>query len=245
MPDGIQPQEKSLHAVTSAEQPKNRRQLRQFMGTVNWLREFIPCLGEISAPLTNLLSTQTKWTWTREVEDAFARVKKAAGRIKMLLRPEMGHPLILQTDASKEGLGPVLFQEIKGARRIISFASAKLRPAKQRYHSNELECLAIVWAIKRYRLYLEDQHFVLRTDNAAMQWLHNFRDSRTKITRWALLLQEFSSTTEHCPGKQNELPDALGRPRLPGMMMIPAEWNPQPTPPAKRRYPVYSKSRPA
>ncbi len=76
---------------------------------------------------------------------------------------------------------------------------------------NEQECLAIQWALKRYRSYLEDEEFTLRTDNKALLWLNTAKNSNAKLTRWALLLQEFKFKVEHCPGKLNQLPDPNGR----------------------------------
>jgi hypothetical protein len=81
----------------------------------------------------------------------------------------------------------------------------------QRYHINEQECLAAVFAIKHYRPYLEDKPFLLRTDNKCLLWLNGAKDSNAKLTGWSLLLQEFNFRVEHCPGKNNELPDVLSR----------------------------------
>ena len=50
-------------------------------------------------------------------------------------------------------------------RCIISYASSKLTEMEKKYHSNELECLVVVWAIRKYQPYLEDCHFTLWTDN--------------------------------------------------------------------------------
>ncbi|CAB0041648.1 unnamed protein product [Trichogramma brassicae] len=65
--------------------------------------------------------------------------------------------------------------------------------------------------MKKFRQYLEDSHFILRTDSKTLTWLDRFKDTRDKLLRWALLLQEFNYTIEHCPGKENELPDLLSR----------------------------------
>jgi hypothetical protein len=129
----------------------------------------------------------------------------------MLHRPNPELNFILQTDASGVGIAAVLYQEQQHTRRIISYASARLNEAHRRYHINEQECLAIVWAVKKYRPYLEEGPFVLRTDNKALLWLNTAKESNAKLTRWALHLQEFSFTVEHCPGKENELPDLLSR----------------------------------
>ena len=109
-------------------------------------------------------------------------------------------------------MGAVLTQETAdGKRNVISYASAKFSPAETRYHCNEQECLAVIWAIRHYRPYLEDHPFKLRTDSKTLTWLKNQKDTRAKLTRWHLLLSEFSFEIEHVPGKDNELPDALSR----------------------------------
>jgi len=98
-----------------------------------------------------------------------------------------------------------------GERLIISYISKKLNSIEQRWHINEKECYAIIWAVNKYRPYLDGQLFKLRTDNRALVWLHNAKEEKAKFLRWSLLLQEFSYSIEHVPGRLNELPDALSR----------------------------------
>ena len=75
--------------------------------------------------------------------------------------------------------------------------------------SPKQECLAIIWAINCYHPYLEDKRFTLRTENKTLTWLINQKDTRAKLTRWHLLSSEYSFDIEHCPGKDNELPELL------------------------------------
>lgn len=75
-----------------------------------------------------------------------------------------------QTDASKLEMEPVLYQlDDNGNRWVISYASAEFRPNEIRYHSSEQESLDVVWAVKCYRLLLENSYFTLRADNAALK----------------------------------------------------------------------------
>lgn len=201
----------SISAILNAPIPKTKKQLQSFIGTCNWLSEYVPHYSHITAPLTDLIGN-TRFIWTDETNNAFLATKELFRQPLSLHRPDPNEPFILQTDASKLGMGAVLFQYgPEKQRRIVSFASAKFKPVEQRYHCNEQECLAVVWAVKKYRRYLEDQRFTLLTDSRAVTWLSKFKDSRTKLTRWSLLLQEFDFIIEHCPGKENELPDALSR----------------------------------
>jgi hypothetical protein len=205
------PQERHLQQIQDAPTPRTKKQLQSFLGLANWVREYVPRFAETAAPLTDLLHKGKPFKWTPAIQEAFHQLKTAMNKPLVLHRPNPELDFILQTDASGVGIAAVLFQDHQGTRRIISYASARLNEAQRRYHINEQECLAIVWAVKKYRPYLEEGHFSLRTDNKALLWLNTAKESSAKLTRWALLLQEFSFTVEHCPGKQNELPDLLSR----------------------------------
>lgn len=208
---GNKPQEGHIDAIRAATPPKTRKQLRQFLGLINWLRDYVPRCAELIAPLTDLLSTKRTYRWDLKAQEAFERVKNELSRPLHLHRPDFKLPFTLQTDASGEGISAVLHQEHPTGRRVITYASSRFNAAERRYHINEQECLAVVWAVKKFRPFLEDRKFTLKTDSRALLWLDRTKDARSKLTRWALLLQEFKFEVQHCPGKENELPDALSR----------------------------------
>lgn len=208
-PGGVEPLPNHVNSLCDASRPSNKKQLRSFLGLCNWLRGFIPRCAEVLTPLTDLLRGQKQFKWTAEAENAFLEIKQLLSRPLQLRRPDFTQPFVLQTDASGKGIAAVLYQE--PGRKIIAFASAKLSPTEQRYHANEQECLAVVWAMRFFRPYLEDRRFTLRTDSRALLWLDTMKDRNAKLTRWALLLQEYKFDVQHVPGEQNELPDFLSR----------------------------------
>lgn len=108
-------------------------------------------------------------------------------------------------------LAAVLFQPEGTRRRVVAYANVRLDNIQRRYHANELECFALVWACRKFRAHLDDHPFTLRTDSKASTWQSSMRDAAGKLARWAMLLQEFSFNVEHCPEGSNELPDALSR----------------------------------
>lgn len=80
-------------------------------------------------------------------------------------------------------MGTVLYQKTATQEwHIISYASAKFSKTEQSYIIKEQECLAVVWAIKRYRLYLEDRLFLLHTDNRSLVWLSKMKDAKSKLS---------------------------------------------------------------
>ena len=93
------------------------------------------------------------------------------------------HPFQLETDASDTGLGAVLAQKINNNNHVIAFASRSLNEAARKYSTSEKECLAVVWAIRKFRPYLEGYTFKVITDYIALKWLHNLKNQTGRLAR--------------------------------------------------------------
>ena len=83
-----------------------------------------------------------------------------------LQRPDPNSPFIVETDASDVGLGAVLLQEVEGIDRVLEFASRVLTPAERNYSVTERECFAVVWAIEKFRPYIDGYEFKVVTDHS-------------------------------------------------------------------------------
>ncbi|KAF2893489.1 hypothetical protein ILUMI_12684 [Ignelater luminosus] len=209
----VSPRAVHLAQIRDAKPPTNRKELRAFLGVCGWLREYVAGFAELATPLTDLLVDKKKWSWSEAAAAAFDAVKDALANPLPLHRPDPSLTYVLQTDASGIGMAAVLYQrsDADDARRVISYTSAKFRPNERRYHSNEQEFLSVIWATRKFRPYLEDKPFILRTDNKSLTWLNTMKDTNAKLTRWSLELQRYQFTIQHCPGVENQLPDLLSR----------------------------------
>ena len=76
----IEPIAKKVKAILAINPPKTRRELRRFIGMVNYYRDFWIRRSEILAPLTKLCSTTKKWVWGKEQQDAFEFMRKNISR---------------------------------------------------------------------------------------------------------------------------------------------------------------------
>lgn len=104
---------------------------------------------------------------------------------------DFSREFILQTDANQKGLGTVLTQHFDQGEWIIAHASRTLKEAERNYSATELECLAVVWDIRRMREYLKLYHFKVNTDHQALSWLQKLDSPSGRLGRWKFELQQY------------------------------------------------------
>ncbi|GFV22669.1 retrovirus-related Pol polyprotein from transposon 17.6 [Trichonephila clavipes] len=106
------------------------------------------------------------------------------------------------------GVGAVLNQEQKP----VVFASRTLSAAERNYTVTEREeCLAVVWALNKFRTYLGSLPIKVITDHAALTHLTNGKNLSNRMIRWAIKLAEFNIEWEHRSDTQNTVADVLSR----------------------------------
>ncbi|GFX94666.1 hypothetical protein TNCV_3088951 [Trichonephila clavipes] len=130
--------------------------------------------------------------------EAFEKLKKLLTESPVLSIFQQGRTTELHTDASQQGYGAVLLQEAEdGKLHPVQYMSQKTTPAEEKYSSYELEVLAVVNALKKFRTYLLGNHFKIITDCSAFQKTMDKKDLVTRVARWTLLLEEYDYEIAH------------------------------------------------
>ena len=109
------------------------------------------------------------------------------------------------------GLGAALMQQFDGTLFPISFISKKLSTAEKNYSTTEKECLAIVWAVKKYRNYLHGSQFIIETDHNSLQDLDQAKFINPRLMRWSMVMQQYCYIIHVIKGTQNHAADYLSR----------------------------------
>lgn len=210
---GMRPNPEKIQSILDYPAPKDRTQLRQFNGLVNWYHRHLKNITRVQGSLNKLTSPKVPWRWTEAEQKAFDEVKQALAAAPKLYIPLPGQPFTLYTDASDFGLGAILVQKDPDSDKelLIEVLSRPLRGAEFHYTTTEKECLAVVWAVGKLRCYLEGMPFKVITDHQALQWLHGLKNPLGRLARWAIYLLQHNMTIEHKRGTTNEAPDALSR----------------------------------
>ncbi|UYV73997.1 hypothetical protein LAZ67_11001769 [Cordylochernes scorpioides] len=195
--EGIRPDPGKIEAIINFPTPKNTTDVRSFIGLCSYYRRFVRNFANKAKPLHELLKNNTRFVWSKEQDESFQILKAA-----LTTDPLLGHykeeaETHLHTDAREE--------------KPIAYASRTLNAAEKNYSTTERECLAVVWAIYKFRPYLFGRHFTVVSDHHSLCWLANIKDPSGRLARWALRLQEFDISIVYKSGKKHQDADCLSR----------------------------------
>ncbi len=164
-----------MQAILAIKPPTGVRQLRHFLGMVQYYRDLWARRSNMLAPLTSLVGecSQTKstkakgtkkvpWHWDEVHQRAFNHVKATIAKDVVLAYPVYSKVFEIYTDASSKRLRAVITQD----KRHIAFFSWKLSETQHKYSITKIELLAIVKTLKEFKGMLWGQNIKVFTDHA-------------------------------------------------------------------------------
>lgn len=208
---GLRVDPEKVAAILNIPVPKSQKAVRQFCGTASWYRRFIPNFASRMHPLTRLLKKKQRFEWSEAAQEAFMDIRSCLIKAPVLSCPDFTKEFVISCDASGVGLGAVISQQGEQGENVIAYASRTLTKGEQKFSATERECLAVIWAVEKFRPYVEGTHFTVITDHYSLLWLHNLKDPQGRLARWALRLQPYDFSLVHRKGKEHVVPDLLSR----------------------------------
>nr|GEW35963.1 reverse transcriptase domain-containing protein [Tanacetum cinerariifolium] len=161
--------------------------------------------------MTRLLEKDTPFHFSKEGVEAFQSLKRKLTEAHILISPDWDMPFELMCDASDFAIGAVLGQRQDKHFRPIHYASKTMTEAESNYTTTEKEMLAAVYAFEKFRSYLITNKSIVYTDHSALKYLFAKKDSKARLLRWVLLLQEFTFKVIDTKGAENLVADHLSR----------------------------------
>ena len=215
--DGIHPSPRKVQAIHDVQVPENPTELKSFLGMVNYYRRFIPDMATLAHPLNGLLSENIPWQWTKQCQEAFAKLKRILQSAPLLAHYDPTKPVRLAVDASSFGLGAVLSHLSQdGEEKPIAFASRTLSQSEQNYSMIEKEALAIIFGVKKFHQYLFGRRFTLLTDHKPLTYILGPKRgipalAASRPQRWSIQLAAYTYDIEYRASKYHGNADALSR----------------------------------
>ena len=237
--DGLRPNPDKVSAILKWPSCSTITEVRGFLNIAGYYRRFIRGFAKEASPLYKLLEGSPRKgspiQWTEECESAMRRLKKALTSADILIHPTPWHLFVIDTDASGNCIGTVLQQtkdafegfargkaiKEKGEKssslfkekdlRPIAFDSRRMTPTEQRYSAQEREMLAVVYALQKWRGYIEGSPILVRTDHESLKHFLTQKNLGRRLARFADDIAHFNVEIVYRPGKHQLVADALSR----------------------------------
>src|SRR3954469_4192835 len=213
---GIRMMPEKVERVQKWPVPKDRTELKGFLGLAGYYRRLIKDFAGIAVPLNKLTSKKIDFKWEDSQQKAFEALKLAMTTAPVLCKPNFARSWVLEVDASDFALGAVLGQEQEEDMEVhpVYFWSRQLSSAERNYSVTDRECLAVVASCVKLRPYLLGGRVLIVGDHTAVKWILNKVDAMGRHARWRVLMSEYDYEVQSRPGPQNGNADALSRLRM-------------------------------
>jgi len=199
-----------VDVVSQWETPKSVTEIRSFLGLVGYYRRFIEGLSKLALPLTQLTCKGKPFVWNAQCENSFNELKRRLTTAPILILPKTDEPFVVYCDASRLGLGGVLMQD----RKVVAYASRKLRIYERNYPTHDLELADVVFVLKIWRHYLYGSRFEVFSDHKSLKYFFDQMELNMRQRRWLKLLKDYDFSLNYHPSKANVVADALSRKTL-------------------------------
>ncbi|KAI9552214.1 pol polyprotein [Daphnia sinensis] len=208
---GISPDPTKVNAVSLFPTPCSVKEIQSFIGLCSYYRRFIKNFATLARPLIELTKKNNPFLWSTEQQKSFDALKNALITPPVLGHPNYTLPMEIHCDACSFGIGAVLVQQQMGQERVLAYASRLLSPAERNYAITEQECLALVWAVQKFKIFIWGTKIKVITDHHALCWLLRKKNLTGRLARWSLQLQDLDIEVVYKSGRLHTDADALSR----------------------------------
>ena len=208
---GVKADPGKIRAITEMKAPIDSDGVRRFLGHVNYLAKFVPNCSAECEPLRRLVGVADKdFIWGPDQERAFKEIKSLITATSSLKYFNVHKPVVVQTDASTEGLGAVLLQDDQP----VSYGSRSLTDSEKNYAPIELELLAIVYGLQKFDQYVfGNPDVTVHTDHRPLEPIFQkpLNKAPKRLQSMLLALQRYPVLVQYKPGAQQITADMLSR----------------------------------
>lgn len=190
---GIEVDPDKAKAIRDMPAPRTEKQVRGFLGRLNYISRFISHMTATCEPIFKLLRKNQGRVWTDDCQKAFDNVKEYLLEPPILIPLVEGRPLIMYLTVLEGSMGCVLGQHDDSGRKEypIYYLSKKFTDCETRYSPLEQTCCALVWAARRLRQYMLSHTTKLISRMDPIKYVFEKPALTGKIARWKMLLSEY------------------------------------------------------
>lgn len=207
--NGLHKSPDKVDAIRRIGRPRNVKQLRSFIGSVNYYHRFIPNIPDILHPLYDLIKKDAIWNWNKKCQKSFDKIRDILSSTECLAHYDPEIELNLTVDASDYGLGAILSHVYEsGEEKPIAFASRTLSEAEKKYSQLDKEATAIIFGVKKFYEYVYGRDFNLLCDHKPLISIFGPKGGipqmrANRLQRYALFLAGFQYNLKYVKSERN------------------------------------------
>ena len=222
--DGIKPDPKKIETIKKWPIQQNVTELQSFLGSVNYLSQFIAGLSQLRKPLQALVKRNSEFVWTTVHDKSFHDLKDMVSEDCLIQFYDLQKPLYIECDASKQGIGCVMLQPddniasntvdgIPSNLWSVAYASKSLSEAEQNYATIERELLGVVFSPETFKHFTSGRQTNIITDHKLLTSLFSkcFANTSPRLTRMMLHISDYDANVLYQKGSKMFLSDVLSR----------------------------------
>src|SRR3954469_20626902 len=190
---GIEVDPNKVKAIKEMPVPRTEKEVRGFLGRLNYISRFISHLTATCEPIFKLLRKDQPIKWNEDCQVAFETIKRYLQKPPILVPPVSGRPLIMYLTVLDRSMGCVLGQQDETGRKehAIYYLSKKFTDCESRYSPLGKTCCALAWASKRLRQYMLNHSTWLISRMDPLKYVFEKPAFTGRIARWQMLLSEY------------------------------------------------------
>ena len=193
---GIEVDPSKVKAITEMQAPRTQKEVKGFMGRLQYISRFVNQLTTMCEPIFKLLKKNASLEWDARCQQAFEEVKHYLTCPPVLVPPHKSKPLILYLTVMDESLGAMLAQEQVDSKKenAIYFVSRRFQGSELNYSALEKSCAALVWVAQRLKHYLETFPIKLVSRVDPLKYIFEKPFMSARIAKWYFLLADYDIT---------------------------------------------------
>ncbi|KAL0215760.1 hypothetical protein P9112_007944 [Eukaryota sp. TZLM1-RC] len=225
-----------VESLLNLPRPRTIKDVRSLVGSVNFIREWLPQVSELIAPIIRLTKKDgnnskvkpkpraQRLQWTDMHDGLLQKIKQLIAKHMPLSLPPLENQFLISCDASDIAVGGVIWEQIEQVDdpgtplinrkcRPISFFSRLLTNSQKNWPTNQKELYAILLMLTQsgFENYLKGRKLVIFTDHQNLTYMFTAPEKNRIVTRWLPIFSEFCFDLVHTKGEDNFWADMLSR----------------------------------
>ena len=214
-PNGRCVDDKYIKHLLRFRHPKTRKELKSFLGAIEWISNHIYGMKKLMLPLKKLLKESVPYNWKEPQQKAYSSIMNMIQQQEILHHPNFNEPFYIFCDASDKYYSGILLQKRNGKYVTIDMYSRMFNASQEKLHITSKELIALTQSVTKWNHYLYGRKFTIHTD--ALNIVHLFKRTKAKSTNnqmhygWVVMLNEYDFDVVHIKGIDNKIADYLSR----------------------------------